>query len=640
MRDTRFITSKPIIFRGMRGKQAASLTYNLITDLEEMDDGLIRSLAPEHYRIIGKEFSRVVEKSLNGAQVRYVVVRSEDRPVALIYLVENQATLSIPKFGDAKSGLKIKYVVCGNPIITGDCGICAPDKTLRDKLLPQLLNVLKQALKKLGISAVILRDVEAPKPIFTRAGFFPIPSEPALGISGVNRWKNFSDYLKDMEGKHRKKVTTARRKLEEKGVTIHLEKDISSINDRLYELYINVARREQRSSGKPSLQNIPTIITNLPRRFRKRELSKDYFNVFQEHLGDQFDVVSLRMGDKIIAYTINIHDGDTYHSIFSGMEYSEDTPLIYRTLLSTKIERAIERGVSEIDFGRTGLLTKLELGAHTRPLHCYALISRPFLAPVNAMIRFFAEKVPPAEVPYRNVFKSEGDGMKEWYDTNWRDFYGDPKTVKSYESSFSVLKLVKGGRAFRGRCLSMLSLTHGNKVVDLCCGTGNLAIALADAVGEGGEVHGIDLSSQMIGKAETKNGGRNLLFKVMDASRTEFPDKYFDAAAIIAALHEMPLQKRLAVLLEANRILKPGGKLLVGEHYIAESRLGKRVQAVVFKMISEKQERATFKDMIQDGLSKEIREAGFRVIGHQVMPGRLFHVVAAIKPPETTSPAE
>ena len=47
----------------------------------------------------------------------------------------------------------------------------------------------------------------------------------------------------------------------------------------------------------------------MPRRLRTRELKKEFFNLFDEYFGEQFDVVSLRASDRIIGYTINLHEG-------------------------------------------------------------------------------------------------------------------------------------------------------------------------------------------------------------------------------------------------------------------------------------------------------------------------------------------
>ncbi|MCD9186992.1 MAG: GNAT family N-acetyltransferase [Pyrinomonadaceae bacterium] len=632
MQDSQLVVNHQFDSQDIYNEQIEVLTYKIIINLEDIDDDLIKILAPESHCLINKNFSRIIEKSLDGSRVHYVVVSNNDKPVALIYLVNNQADLPILKYSKDKSLLKMKYAICGNPIITGDCGISAIDKRQRDQLLPQLLKILKQALKDLGISGVILRDMDAPDQIFTGNGFFHIPSEPAVGIDQVNRWKTFSEYLADMEGKYKKKITGARKKLEEQGIKVYVEKDVSSINDRLYELYIKVARSAPPTSEKFSLQTIPTFLTNLPRKFRTRELNNEFFNLFRDNFGNEFDVITLRTSDKIVGYTINLHSDNVYYSLFSGMEYDKNVSLIYRTLLSTKIERAIERGAREICFGRTGMLTKLELGAHTWNYQCYGFFVRPLLTPVNIFLRSVTKIIPPLEMPDRHVFKSENDGMKNWYDTNWRDFYNNPKLVKSYDAQLSVLRLVKGGSAFYKRCVSALKLTSDNKIIDLCCGTGNLTAVLATTIQPNGEVYGIDLSSQMIAQAKTKGPMPNLTFTIMDASKTDFPNEYFDVATIVAALHEMPLRKVVSILIEARRILKPGGRLLIGEHYIAESRMGKLIQKALFRIISERKERLTFKELQKEGLPKILSQTGFQLMGDQIMPGHLFQITTCIKP--------
>ena len=147
------------------------------------------------------------------------------------------------------------------------------------------------------------------------------------------------------------------------------------------------------------------------------------------------------------------------------------------------------------------------------------------------------------------------------------------------------------------------------------------------------KVYGLDLSLEMLEEAEVKNKMGRVEFKNLDASRTGFPDNYFDAVTLIAALHEMPFEQRSAVLKEAKRILKPAGKLLVGEHFISEYRFPRLFQGAFFRLISKKPERETFKDMNKRGLVQEIEQEGFQVATVQPLPLHLFHLVAAIKSP-------
>lgn len=96
-------------------------------------------------------------------------------------------------------------------------------------------------------------------------------------------------------------------------------------------------------------------------------------------------------------------------------------------------------------------------------------------------------------------------------------------------------------------------------VLDVGCGTGSLALRLADA---GREVHGLDVSKEMIRIAEGKaaaQGVENVRFHVgpFDESFDAFADGSLDGLCAYSILHLVP--DRHAALARAFRLLKPGG---------------------------------------------------------------------------------
>jgi ubiquinone/menaquinone biosynthesis C-methylase UbiE len=262
-------------------------------------------------------------------------------------------------------------------------------------------------------------------------------------------------------------------------------------------------------------------------------------------------------------------------------------------------------------------------------LYCGKFTS-PLAFFLNYPARFLAKKTPPAEAPIRNVFQSSEVFENDWYKNNWSNFYTSTKTVKKYDSNISLLKFVKGGeKTFNDSALSMLDLSAESCVVDLCCGTGSFTTALAGAVGESGKIYGIDLSPEMISQAESNDETNKINFKIMDALKTEFPDGYFDVVTIVAVLHEIPENQRAILLAEAKRILKPNGKLLIGEHFVAANPFYRLIQKSIFRIISKKAERATFAEMVKNSLSTEVDRAGFRIITTRTLPFHLFQLLLA-----------
>ena len=98
----------------------------------------------------------------------------------------------------------------------------------------------------------------------------------------------------------------------------------------------------------------------------------------------------------------------------------------------------------------------------------------------------------------------------------------------------------------------------GDRVLDACCGTGDLAV---EAERRGGRVVGLDFSERMLARARPKSG--TIEWVRGDALALPFEDATFDAATVgfgVRNLRDLELGLR-----ELARVLRPGGKLAVLE---------------------------------------------------------------------------
>ncbi len=98
----------------------------------------------------------------------------------------------------------------------------------------------------------------------------------------------------------------------------------------------------------------------------------------------------------------------------------------------------------------------------------------------------------------------------------------------------------------------------GDRVLDACCGTGDLAIA---AEREGGHVVGLDFSSRMLERARRKSA--TVEWVQGDLLALPFDDGAFDAATVGFGVRNVPTLP--AALAELRRVLRPGGRLGVLE---------------------------------------------------------------------------
>lgn len=116
---------------------------------------------------------------------------------------------------------------------------------------------------------------------------------------------------------------------------------------------------------------------------------------------------------------------------------------------------------------------------------------------------------------------------------------------------------------WRRRAADLAQLDPGSRALDVATGTGDLAIALTDRVGEDGEVVAVDFSERMLARARAKSNGLPIRFETANALTLPFGDEEFDAATVgFGARNFSDLDRGLR---EMVRVVRPGGRVVVLE---------------------------------------------------------------------------
>jgi demethylmenaquinone methyltransferase/2-methoxy-6-polyprenyl-1,4-benzoquinol methylase len=127
-------------------------------------------------------------------------------------------------------------------------------------------------------------------------------------------------------------------------------------------------------------------------------------------------------------------------------------------------------------------------------------------------------------------------------------------------------------RLWKRRVVKLAAVQPGNRALDLCCGTGDIALALANS---GAETTGLDFSPQMLEvaaarsqksevRSEKKNPQsaiRNPHFLQGDAQQLPFPENSFDVVTVGYGLRNLTSWER--GLDEMFRVAKPGARLII-----------------------------------------------------------------------------
>jgi ubiquinone/menaquinone biosynthesis C-methylase UbiE len=141
----------------------------------------------------------------------------------------------------------------------------------------------------------------------------------------------------------------------------------------------------------------------------------------------------------------------------------------------------------------------------------------------------------------------------------------------------------------RERLRAVLKPEAGERLLEIGPGTGYYTLDLAEWVGPNGSVEIFDLQREMLDhtmRRAAQAGLANVAPTQGDAQALPYEDDSFDAVVLITVLGEIPDQD--AAMAEIARVLRPGGRLVVGEllgdpHYTSPTALRERADAAVLR---------------------------------------------------------
>lgn len=140
-------------------------------------------------------------------------------------------------------------------------------------------------------------------------------------------------------------------------------------------------------------------------------------------------------------------------------------------------------------------------------------------------------------------------------------------------------------RRWRAAVLEVAGDVRGRRVVDACCGTGDLTLVFADA---GAEAIGVDFTPEMLvhtqPKLRTGSGQpRRALFATGDALRLPVPDASADVCSVAFGIRNVA--DRMLCLEEMRRVTRPGGRVIVLEFTMPPGAILGRLYRLYFTRI-------------------------------------------------------
>jgi len=155
--------------------------------------------------------------------------------------------------------------------------------------------------------------------------------------------------------------------------------------------------------------------------------------------------------------------------------------------------------------------------------------------------------------------------------------------------------------SIRTRIPRFAGMKSGERILDVCCGTGALALYYAR---KGILATGIDLNPRMIEVAENKRKKLSLTtvsFHVGDAIYLPFKDNVFDYASLSMSLHEKEREDRDRIISEMKRVVKEKGDLIFIDYRLPLPRVPVSSTVKMIEFIAGREHNRCFKDYVKQG---------------------------------------
>lgn len=244
-------------------------------------------------------------------------------------------------------------LICGDYYAGGFHGVLLRDENELGKLWPALTTLLQKIALQEGLKGerdfILLKDVpttvNAETRLLRNSQYRRVDSSPNMILPLLARWKRYEDYLAHLNVRCRLSAVRSARDLLKQGVTFKPLTDLAGSARRLHELYMNVQRRVG--------QNVVL-------------LPEEFLPALALALGtDQFRCTGLFRAEDLLGFAFTLKDRDTAICYCLGWDTDagQQSPML-PALLHRVVADALELGCGRVNFGRTALRAKAQVGAY------------------------------------------------------------------------------------------------------------------------------------------------------------------------------------------------------------------------------------------------------------------------------------
>lgn len=348
-----------------------------------------RLAAPASILLFRDYLSLVEDHGPRGVRARYGMLYHKDEPVAalvarLVKMPEERPADSVPPrraslyraarrdtafaIESAPTPAPRRAVICGDLHVGGFHGITTRgDRALSD-LWPGITALLQRIHLQEGMNRerdfILIKDIPATVASGARqlrhAQFRKVDASPGMVLNLSPRWRNYDDYLAQLNVRYRLSAVRSMRDLVRQGFESAELHELDHAAGRLHELLLQVQRGVGAGRFTWDREFLPGLARMLgPERFRCATLERD---------------------GEIAGFAFTAKDRDTALCIATGWdtERCAEQPML-SALLHGVVRDALAMGCSRVYFGRSALRAKAQLGAHPEQAEVWVRHAQPEL---------------------------------------------------------------------------------------------------------------------------------------------------------------------------------------------------------------------------------------------------------------------
>jgi hypothetical protein len=336
--------------------------YEVHTDLASIQEKW-DALLPESHPLKSPFLLMTERCQFENLKFAYLLIYKNKKAIGLAYLqligLEN---MHLPEdfLNQKKVQLFQKWilgnenwvVLCGHLFRIDYPSFFFPEPKNKALIFQVLYHFSKQNPLRMKALATILKDAETMHPA---CGFAPFQEDVLMQIDLNPAWENFDDYLSGITKKYRQRAL----KILHQGKDLEMRElnlsELKKHQGEMYALYLQVLEKQTLKFGK---------------------LSENYFEEMKFALGSQFKVWGYFLNGKMLAFSSHFYKRNGKMEVhYIGFDDKEnDQFALYFNILFDGIRAGIAAGMASVEYGRTSLEAKANLGCQPiYPVHYFLL---------------------------------------------------------------------------------------------------------------------------------------------------------------------------------------------------------------------------------------------------------------------------